>query len=61
MPLAGKPGALTPMAIGALTTNIVHLTPDHGVISAYFNRGILATQATVHALHHPGDLAAMKD
>jgi len=60
VPMAGAPGALTPMAIGSLTTNVVQLTPDYGVLSAYFNRGILATQATAHALHTPGDLQSMK-
>ena len=48
------------MPIGSLTTNIVQLTPDHGVLSAYFNRGILATQSTARALHSAGDLAKMK-
>ena len=47
------------MAIGSLTTNIVQLTPDHGLLSVYFNRGILATQATAHALHDDGDLACL--
>lgn len=49
------------MAIGSLITNIVQLSPDYGVLAAYFNRGMLATQATAHALHHQGDLNAMKD
>ncbi len=61
VPMAGAPGSLTPMAIGSLTTNIVQLTPDYGVLSAYFNRGILATQATAHALHTAGELESMKD
>lgn len=61
VPMTGAPGALTPMSIGALTTNSVELTPDHGLLSAYFNRGILATQATAHALHQGHDLAGMKD
>ena len=60
VPMGGAPGALTPMAIGSLTTNIVQLTPDHGVLAAYFNRGILATQSTARALHSAGDLAKMK-
>ena len=60
VPMGGAPGALTPMAVGSLTTNIVQLTPDHGVLSAYFNRGILATQATARALHSAGDLVRMK-
>ncbi len=60
VPMSGKPGALVAMSIGALTTNIVQLTPAYGVLSAYFNRGILATQATAKALHSDGDLEAMK-
>ena len=60
VPMSGSPGALTPMAVGSLTTNVVQLTPDHGVLSAYFNRGILATQATARALHSDGDLESMK-
>ena len=58
--MGGAPGALTPMAVGALTTNIVQLTPDYGVLSAYFNRGMLATQATTKALHSDADLESMK-
>jgi phosphatidylserine/phosphatidylglycerophosphate/cardiolipin synthase-like enzyme len=61
VPMAGKPGSLTPMAIGSLTTNVVQLTPDHGLLSAYFNRGILATQATAHALHDNDNLNSMKE
>jgi phosphatidylserine/phosphatidylglycerophosphate/cardiolipin synthase-like enzyme len=61
VPMSGGPGALTPMSIGSLTTNIVQLSPNHGVLSAYFNRGILATQATAHALHSKSDLDNMKE
>jgi hypothetical protein len=60
VPLGGTPGALAPIAIGSLTTNVVQLTPDHGALSAYFNRGILATQAAVHALHEQNALDGMK-
>ena len=60
VPMGGAPGALTPLPIGSLTTNVVQLTPHYGVLSAYFNRGILATQATARALHDNGDLASMK-
>jgi len=60
VPMGGSPDALTPMAVGSLTSNIVQLTPHYGVLSAYFNRGILATQATVHALHSSSDLDSMK-
>ena len=61
VPMGGKPGALAPMPIGSLTTNIVQLTPNCGALSAYFNRGMLATQATAHALHSEGDIAGMKE
>jgi hypothetical protein len=60
VPMSGSPGSLAPMSIGSLTTNIVQLTPDCGILSAYFNRGILATQATARALHDDGDLDSMK-
>ena len=61
VPMGGTPDALTPMLIGSLTTNVVQLSPEYGVLSAYFNRGILATQATAHALHSQNDLDGMKD
>ncbi|HYZ61751.1 MAG TPA: phospholipase D-like domain-containing protein [Acetobacteraceae bacterium] len=61
VPMGGAPGALTPLPVGSLTTNVVQLSPDHGVLSAYFNRGILATQATAKALHRDGDLERMKE
>jgi phosphatidylserine/phosphatidylglycerophosphate/cardiolipin synthase-like enzyme len=61
VPMGGKPGTLTSMSIGSLMTNVVQLTPDHGVISAYFNRGILATQATARKLHTAGDLTSIKE
>lgn len=60
VPMGGAPGALAPLPVGSLTTNVVQLTPHLGVLSAYFNRGILATQSTAHALHADGDLEAMK-
>src|SRR5260221_795076 len=60
VPMGGQPGAVTPMSVESLTTNVVQLTPDHGMLSAYFNRGILATQATAHALHAKDDLNSMK-
>jgi hypothetical protein len=60
VPMGGAPGALTPLPIGSVTSNVVRLTPDYGVLSAYFNRGILATQATAQALHGDGDLVKMK-
>jgi phosphatidylserine/phosphatidylglycerophosphate/cardiolipin synthase-like enzyme len=60
VPMRGAPGSLAPMAVGSVTSNIVQLTPDCGILSAYFNRGILATQATARALHDEGDLDSMK-
>jgi len=50
VPMSGKPGALQPMSLGALTTNSIELTPHLGALSAYFNRGILATQSTARKL-----------
>jgi phosphatidylserine/phosphatidylglycerophosphate/cardiolipin synthase-like enzyme len=61
VPMGGTPAAPTPMAVGSLTTNVVQLTPHFGTLSAYFNRGILATQATAHALHTDAELSNMKD
>ncbi|HUI13914.1 MAG TPA: nuclease [Xanthobacteraceae bacterium] len=51
VPLTGTPGNLQPMPYGPLISNQVQLTPHYGALSAYFNRGILATQATANALH----------
>lgn len=50
VPLGGKPGSLQPMPYGPLVSNQVQLTPHYGALSAYFNRGILATQATARAI-----------
>lgn len=51
VPLQGSPGSLQPMpGIAPLISNPVQLSPNRGVISSYFNRGILATQATARAL-----------
>src|SRR6185312_5102257 len=55
VPMTGTPGALQPMPVGPLVTNQIQLSPNHGTLSAYFNRGILATQATAHALHDGTD------
>ena len=54
VPLAGAPGKLQPMPFGPLITNQIQLTPHYGALSAYFNRGILATQATAKALSAGG-------
>jgi PLD-like domain len=51
VPMTGSPGKLQPMHYGPLVSNQIQLSPDYGVLSAYFNRGILATQATAHALN----------
>jgi hypothetical protein len=50
VPMSGTPGALQPMPFGPLVSNQIQLSPHYGTLSAYFNRGILATQATAHAL-----------
>jgi phosphatidylserine/phosphatidylglycerophosphate/cardiolipin synthase-like enzyme len=56
VPMGGTPGAtLTPLAgIAPLVSNSVTLTEKRPPFSAYFNRGIVATQALSHELHdHP--------
>jgi phosphatidylserine/phosphatidylglycerophosphate/cardiolipin synthase-like enzyme len=50
VPMTGTPGNLQPMPYGPAISNQVQLSPHYGALSAYFNRGILATQATAHAL-----------
>jgi hypothetical protein len=51
VPRLGKPGDLKSAEDRALTTNDVTLTPTCSTnVSAYFNRGILSTQALSHAL-----------
>jgi phosphatidylserine/phosphatidylglycerophosphate/cardiolipin synthase-like enzyme len=50
VPMTGSPGSLQPMHYGPLISNQIQLSPHYGSLSAYFNRGILATQATAHAL-----------
>ncbi|HEX4966448.1 MAG TPA: phospholipase D-like domain-containing protein [Thermoanaerobaculia bacterium] len=51
VPLQGTFPNLQPMpGVAPLISNPVQLSPNRGVISSYFNRGILATQATAHAL-----------
>jgi hypothetical protein len=50
VPLGGAPGKLQPMAYGPLVSNQIQLTPHYGALSAYFNRGILATQSTAKAI-----------
>jgi phosphatidylserine/phosphatidylglycerophosphate/cardiolipin synthase-like enzyme len=61
VPMTGTPGeALQPMPYGPLLSNVVHLSPDLGALSAYFNRGILATQATAHRLGEGQSVPVMK-
>src|SRR6516225_11709634 len=50
VPMTGTPGNLQPMPYGPVVSNQVQLNPHYGALSAYFNRGILATQATAHVL-----------
>lgn len=50
VPMTGSPGSLHPMPVGPVISNQVQLSPHYGALSAYFNRGILATQATAHVL-----------
>jgi phosphatidylserine/phosphatidylglycerophosphate/cardiolipin synthase-like enzyme len=50
VPMTGSPRNLQPMSYGPLISNQIQLSPDYGLMSAYFNRGILATQATAHVL-----------
>ncbi len=60
VPMGGTPGNLQPMPFGPLVSNQVQLSPELGVLSAYFNRGILATQSTARVLHdgsEPGSMA----
>ena len=59
-PLGGTTGNLTPLAVGSVASNVVQLTPNYGALSVYFNRGILATQATAIALAGTGGSNAMK-
>ena len=50
VPMQGAAGSLTPMHFGPAISNQIQLSPHLGALSAYFNRGILATQATARAL-----------
>ncbi len=54
VPMGGSPGALKALdGVEPLVTNVVSLTHDRGIFQAYFNRGIVATQALAHALGTP--------
>jgi phosphatidylserine/phosphatidylglycerophosphate/cardiolipin synthase-like enzyme len=61
IPMGGSPTALQPMPFGPLISNQVQLTPNYGTLSAYFNRGILATQATAHKLTDGSPAGSMAD
>ena len=56
VPMGGTPGSLQPMPYGPAISNTIQLSPHYGAMSAYFNRGILATQATAHALDADSEL-----
>lgn len=54
VPMTGAPGALVPMTDAEpLITKKIKLTPDRGRFKAYFNRGLVATQAVAHELGKP--------
>jgi phosphatidylserine/phosphatidylglycerophosphate/cardiolipin synthase-like enzyme len=61
VPMEGNPGDLHPMSFGAAISNQIQLSPHYGTLSVYFNRGILATQATAHKLHDGSEPGAMAD
>ena len=61
VPMTGTPGKLQPMPYGPLISNQVQLSPHYGTLSAYFNRGILATQATAHVLTDGSPAGSMVD
>src|SRR5882672_9125326 len=50
VPMGGTPGALKPLGVPPLVSNTVTLTEKRPPFSAYFNRGIVATQALSHEL-----------
>jgi phosphatidylserine/phosphatidylglycerophosphate/cardiolipin synthase-like enzyme len=54
VPMGGTPGNLQPMTYGPAISNTIQLSPHYGALSVYFNRGILATQATAQALDRDG-------
>ena len=62
VPMGGTPGGvLTPLAgLAPLTSNKVTLTPSRPPFSAYFNRGITATQALSKALNDHPSVDALK-
>lgn len=50
VPMIGSVGNLEAQNDLAITSNQIHLTPDHGSIFTYFNRGILSTQSLAHKI-----------
>src|SRR5271166_513666 len=61
VPMTGTVGSLQPMPYGPLISNQIQLSPHYGSLSAYFNRGILATQATAHVLTDGSPAGSMVD
>ena len=61
VPMGGPSGGqLTPLAgVDPLLSNKITLTEKRPPFSAYFNRGIVATQALSHALHDKPSIAAL--
>lgn len=61
VPMGGTPGGvLQPLAgVEALLSNKVTLTPDRPPFKAYFNRGIVATQALSHELNDKPSIEAL--
>src|SRR4029077_2794121 len=61
VPMGGTPGGvLTPLAgVEPLVSNEVTLTEKRPPFSAYFNRGIVATQALSHALNDKPSIPAL--
>lgn len=61
VPMGGTPGGtLTPLdGVEPLVSNAVTLTEKRPPFSAYFNRGIVATQALSHALNDRPSIAAL--
>jgi phosphatidylserine/phosphatidylglycerophosphate/cardiolipin synthase-like enzyme len=62
VPMGGTPGALKPLAgVTPLVSNAVTLTEKRPpFFSAYFNRGIVATQALSHELNDKPSVAALQ-
>ncbi len=49
-PMVGTQDKLNPLNDQLMTSNPVHLGPERGDTSAYFNRGILSTQSIAHLI-----------